>query len=90
MTIVKRVKVEPGGVIEVRAPELPEGAEAEVVITVPESERADQSYDPEARPILELIAELGAAVPEEVWARVPEDLSINFHHYRHGAPKEED
>ncbi|HSN89294.1 MAG TPA: hypothetical protein VL025_21185 [Thermoanaerobaculia bacterium] len=90
MTIVKRVKVEPGGVIEVRAPELPDGAEAEVVITVPESELVDESYDPEARPIWEIVAEIGAAVPEEVWARVPEDLSINFRHYLYGAPKEEE
>ena len=90
MTIVKRVKVEPGGIVEVRAPELPEGVEAEVVIAVPESERADKSYDPEARPIWEIAAEIGARVPKEVWARVPDDLSINLDHYLYGSAKEEE
>lgn len=90
MTIVKRVKVEPGGVVEVRAPELPDGAEAEVVITIPESELPDESYDSEARPIWEIAAEIGARIPEEVWATVPDDLSINLDHYLYGSAKEEE
>lgn len=90
MTIVKRVKIEPGGVVEVRAPELPEGAEAEVVITVPESEVADELYDPEVRPIWEIAAEIGASVPDEIWATVPDDLSINLDHYLYGSAKEEE
>lgn len=90
MTIRKRVTVEPGGVIGVRDPVLPDGAEAEVVITVAESGSADAFYDPTARPIWEIAAEIGASVPEEVWARVPDDLSMNLDHYLYGSPKEEE
>jgi hypothetical protein len=44
--------------------------------------------NPKARPVWEAIVELGASVPESEWEKVPTDLSINFHHYHHGAPKE--
>jgi len=47
-------------------------------------------YDPAAKPIWEVLVELGASVPESEWGKVPEDLSINFHHYHHGAPKEKE
>jgi len=40
------------------------------------------------RPIWELVVELGAQIPEEEWAKVPDDASINFKHYLYGAPKQ--
>jgi len=48
------------------------------------------AYDPTARPIWEVLVELGASVPVSEWEKVPTDLSINFHHYHHGAPKEQE
>ena len=39
------------------------------------------------RPVWELIVELGAQIPEEEWAKVPDDASINLKHYLYGAPK---
>ncbi len=45
-------------------------------------------YDATAKPVWEVLVELGASVPESEWEKVPTDLSINFHHYHHGAPKE--
>ena len=39
------------------------------------------------RPIWEVIAEIGEQIPDEEWANVPSDASINYKHYLHGAPK---
>jgi len=39
------------------------------------------------RPIWEVIAELGEQIPEEEWAQVPTNASINYKHYLYGAPK---
>jgi len=50
----------------------------------------EPEFDPTARPIWEVIAELGAAVPEEEWAKVPSDLSKNLDHYLYGAPKSDE
>ena len=47
----------------------------------------DVPYDASARPIWEVIAEIGASVPEEEWAKVPADLASNLDHYLYGAPK---
>jgi hypothetical protein len=44
----------------------------------------------EARPIWEVVSELGAALPDEAWAGVPTDLSKNVDHYLYGAPKEDE
>jgi hypothetical protein len=44
-------------------------------------------FEPDARPIWEIVAEIGAAVPEEEWAKVPTDLAKNLDHYLYGAPK---
>ncbi len=43
-----------------------------------------------ARPLWELIVEIGAQVPEEEWALVPTDLSQNVAHYLYGAPKQDE
>lgn len=89
MTIRQRVKILPGGTIEIHDPQLPDGAEAEVQITVEGIGEAPE-YDDSARPIWEEVLEIGASVPPEEWAKVPADLSINLHHYLYGAPKEEE
>lgn len=39
------------------------------------------------RPIWEIIVELGEQIPDEEWATVPSDASINYEHYLYGAPK---
>lgn len=45
------------------------------------------SYDPTARPIEDVLAELGREVPEEEWSRLPADLAENIDHYVYGTPK---
>lgn len=45
-------------------------------------------YDETARPIWQIISEIGASVPDEEWATIPTDLSKNIDHYLYGAPKE--
>ena len=41
------------------------------------------------RPIWEVVVEIGAQIPDEVWATVPDDASINYKHYLYGAPKKQ-
>jgi hypothetical protein len=52
--------------------------------------RAKQSaraFDPNARPIWEVIEQISSQVPAEEWAKVPTDGSINFRHCLYGHPK---
>jgi hypothetical protein len=44
----------------------------------------DVIYDPDARPIWELVAELGKSIPEEEWEKLPKDASINLDSYLYG------
>jgi hypothetical protein len=39
------------------------------------------------RPIWEVIAEIGEQIPDEEWANVPSDASINYKHYLYGTHK---
>ena len=39
------------------------------------------------RPIWEIIAEIGEQIPDEEWAKVPPDASINYKHYLYCIPK---
>jgi len=45
------------------------------------------AYDPNARPIEDIITEIMADVPKEEWANVPKDLAENLDHYLYGAPR---
>lgn len=49
----------------------------------------EPEYDPTAKPIWQIALELGATVPDEEWAKVPADLSVNLDHYLYGAPKKD-
>lgn len=40
------------------------------------------------RPIWEVVAEIGAQIPDEEWAKVPNDGSINYRHYLYGASQQ--
>jgi hypothetical protein len=40
------------------------------------------SFDPDAQPIWELVAEISAQVPNEEWAKLPTDLARNFDKYQ--------
>jgi hypothetical protein len=53
-----------------------------------ESSATAKNTQSSTRPIWEVLVELGASVPVSEWEKVPTDLSVNFHHYHHGAPKE--
>jgi hypothetical protein len=37
------------------------------------------------RPIWEVVVEIGAQIPDEVWATVPDDASKNYRRYLYGA-----
>jgi len=50
-----------------------------------ESDNASPTTTPQ-RPIWEIIVEIGTQIPEEEWAKVPDDASINYKHYLYGAP----
>ncbi len=43
----------------------------------------------ETRPIWEVITEISSEVPEEEWAKLPSDGSLNHDHYLYGSPKKE-
>jgi hypothetical protein len=47
----------------------------------------ERRFDPTARPIEEIIAEIAGQVPEEEWDRLPPDLSEQHDHYIYGTPK---
>jgi hypothetical protein len=47
-----------------------------------ESEPHQFSFDPDAQPIWELVAEISAQVPDEEWAKLPTDLARNFDKYQ--------
>lgn len=91
--IKERVRIKPGGVIEIAHPELPPGEEAEVIVMLdPMNEKPAEkaALDASTRPVWEIVAEIGAAVPDSEWAKVPRDLAKNLDHYLYGATKEEE
>jgi hypothetical protein len=47
----------------------------------------ERLYDPHARPIEEILAELASEIPEEEWKRLPADLTDNLDHHLYGWPK---
>jgi hypothetical protein len=59
----------------------------------PEAEESTRDspgvHTAQKRPIWEVIVEIGAQIPDEVWATVPDDASINYKHYLYGAPKKQ-
>ncbi|HZF08407.1 MAG TPA: hypothetical protein VFE33_06410 [Thermoanaerobaculia bacterium] len=90
--IKERVRIKPGGVIEISHPELPPGEEAEVIVMLdsPAETLVASPAAPPRRPIWEVLEELGATVPDSEWAKVPQDLAKNLDHYLYGAPKQEE
>jgi hypothetical protein len=89
MTFRERVRVKPGGVIEVIHPDLPAGKEVEVVVDLDPAEGTEtESSASLRRPIIwETALEIGSSIPDSEWAKVPADLSKNVDHYLYGAPK---
>jgi hypothetical protein len=49
----------------------------------------EERFDPNAKPIWEALAEIGKSVPEEEWAKIPQDASVNLDYYLYGSAKEE-
>ncbi|MBP9663678.1 MAG: hypothetical protein KBD94_03595 [Pyrinomonadaceae bacterium] len=41
----------------------------------------------DSRPIWEVITEMSSEIPDEMWAELPTDGSINHDHYLYGTPK---
>ena len=57
------------------------------------STESDQEFssspDKVKRPIWEIVSEIGVQIPDEEWAKVPSDASINYKHYLYGSAKKE-
>ena len=64
---------------------LPQNKQMEVLEFV--EERLSSTEKKDDRPIWEVIEEISRRVPDEVWATLPSDGSINHDHYLYGAPK---
>jgi len=47
----------------------------------------EEPYDPTARPIEEILAELASQISEDEWKRLPSDLTDNLDHYLYGWPR---
>ncbi|MCH8292380.1 hypothetical protein IH992_14900 [Candidatus Poribacteria bacterium] len=41
----------------------------------------------QSKPIWKIIVEIGSQIPDEEWAKVSDDASINLKHYLYGEPK---
>lgn len=46
------------------------------------SKLSELSFDPDAVPIWELVAEISAQVPDEEWQKLPTDLARRFDYYQ--------
>ncbi|KKD38444.1 MAG: hypothetical protein WAN66_06265 [Limnoraphis robusta] len=46
------------------------------------NDRQNIEYDDTAKPIWEIVVEIGAKIPESEWEKVPSDLSKNFDLYQ--------
>ncbi len=40
------------------------------------------------RPFWEMVAEIGAQIPDEEWTKIPADASLNPDRYLYGAPQQ--
>jgi len=49
--------------------------------------KREVAFDLKARPIWEIVEEIGASVPDEDWEKVPTDGARNLDHYLYGAPR---
>jgi hypothetical protein len=86
--IRESLRVETEGAIEIRHPGLEQGARAEVIILL---EPVAPANDVErGAPLWQVLDDIGGAVPDEEWRKVPADLSKNLDHYLYGAPKSEE
>ena len=50
----------------------------------------DDGFDKSARPIWEVVEEIGKAIPDEEWAKLPDDASIHLDHYLYGHRRREE
>jgi hypothetical protein len=50
----------------------------------------EEAFDPNARPIWDVAADIAAQVPDSEWDKVPADLSKNVDHHLYGSPPEEE
>ena len=62
---------------------LPIGEQEEVLELVEKKISANRKN----KPIWERIIEVSAEIPDEEWAKLPSDGSVNHDHYLYGAPK---
>jgi hypothetical protein len=48
----------------------------------------EPAFHAQARPVWEVVAELGSQIPAKEWEKVPSDAARNLKHYLYGAPKD--
>ncbi|MGI9166201.1 MAG: hypothetical protein ACR2G5_07425 [Pyrinomonadaceae bacterium] len=49
----------------------------------------ETAYDSSARPIWEIVEELGRSIPDHEWDKLPKDASVNLDHYLYGREKQQ-
>ena len=52
-------------------------------------EKVSVHLDRSSRPIWEVLVEMSSELPDEMWAELPSDGSINHDHYLYGSPKKQ-
>lgn len=57
------------------------------VLRIVEGKLKPREVSEDNRPIWEIITEISSEVPDELWATLPTDGSVNHDHYLYGAPK---
>ncbi len=50
-------------------------------------ENLEKKVSEASRPIWEVIGEISSQIPDEDWAEIPSDASVNLDHYLYGSPK---
>lgn len=49
--------------------------------------KGQPEYNAGAKPIWDIAEQIGVAIPDKEWEKVPKDGSINLDHYLYGHPK---
>lgn len=76
--------------IKGRAEFLPDGKLKRVVSVTDLSIQSvgEVPYDETAKPIWQIVEEISASIPDEEWAKLPNDLSKNLDHFLYEVPKQ--
>ena len=68
-------------------PEDIHSSKTKTAIDSPKPVQSVPAVQGQSKPIWKIIVEIGSQIPDEEWAKVSDDASINLKHYLYGAPK---